>query len=465
MKIFYNSLKKVILFLLFVILSIDVYAEDSIYFRSFTPEQLADAPKAIKRKVSSTAWTFTFTNTTLQIVDGLYFESGQEVLAFTNTSPFTAASKTSPDKKKWLLNGGSVDPGSEIVISGKGNKQGMKITKWYWKLGNARVGSQNKSLLPKELKLLLPMPNISNVGGELFKDKGFLGGFKIGIPQAPGTNQLAWVKLANWQDVQKTLKDNSGYHIGNPAGFVRFTNKQPIIGLQKCLPPKKFNNKLFAEVVALKFNIVASKLDRTPSGFSELVFDEGGTNPLNGLTLQLIADKADSALTNWSTTSFSLYPVLYNAIHKINFAFKGPIDTVSFGRYTSLTGVKLLSQVSFLVLKSKILQNQNLQPNTDNYEKPDEAYLTQNYPNPFNPVTKIEFQLPMDAMVTVKVYDILGREIVKLAENQEFLLGTNVLEFNGSTLPAGVYFYSIIVHDIDTNELLFQNTRKMILNK
>ena len=443
----------------------DVYAGDSIYFRSFTPEQLADAPKAIKRKVSSTAWTFTFTNTTSQIVDGLYFESGQEVLAFTNTNPFTAAGNPSPGKKKWLLSGGSVDPGSEIVISGRGNKQGMKITKWYWKLGAARVGSQNKSLLPKELKLLLPMPNISNVGGELFKDKGFLGGFKIGIPQIPSANQLAWVKLANWQDVQKTLKDNSGYHIGNPTGFVKFTNKQPIVGLQKCLPPKKFNNRLFAEVVALKFNIVASKLDRTPGGFAELIFDEVGPNPLNGLTLQSIADKADSALTNWSTTSFNLYPILNNAIHKINSAFKGPVDTVSFGRYTSLTGVKLLSQVSFLVLRSKISQNKNIQANTDNYEKPDEAYLAQNYPNPFNPVTKIEFQLLMDAIVTIKVYDILGREIVKLAENQEFFLGTNVLEFNGSTLPAGVYFYNIVVHDIDTNELLFQNTRKMILNK
>jgi hypothetical protein len=162
---------------------------------------------------------------------------------------------------------------------------------------------------------------------------------------------------------------------------------------------------------------------------------------------------------------FNLYPILNNAIHKINSAFKGPVDTVSFGRYTSLTGVKLLSQVSFLVLRSKISQNKNIQANTDNYEKPDEAYLAQNYPNPFNPVTKIEFQLLMDAIVTIKVYDILGREIVKLAENQEFFLGTNVLEFNGSTLPAGVYFYNIVVHDIDTNELLFQNTRKMILNK
>jgi hypothetical protein len=465
MKILYNRQKIVILFLLFILVCVDVYAGDSIYFRSFTPEQLADAPKAIKRKVYGTTWTFKFTNTTSQAVDGLYFESGQEVLAFTNTSPFATANKTSADKKKWLLNGGSVEPGSEIVISGRGNKQGMKITKWYWKLGNSRVGSQNKSLLPKEMELLLPMPNISNVGGELFKDRGFLGGFKIGIPQVPGASQFAWVKLSNWQDVQKTLKDNSGYHIGNPTGFVRFTNKQLISGLQKCLPPKKFNNRLFAEVVALKFNIVASKLDRTPGGFGELIFDEGGTNPLNGLTLELIANKADSALTYWSTTPFSLYPILDNAIHKINSAFKGPIDTVSFGRYTSLTGVKLLSQVSFLALKNKISQNNNLHPNTDNYEKPDEVSLAQNYPNPFNPVTKIEFQLPMDAIVTIRVYDILGREIVKLAENQEFYLGTNVLEFNGSRLPAGVYFYSIIVHDIDTNELLFQTTRRMILNK
>jgi hypothetical protein len=465
MKTLLYRFKTVILFLLFIFVCVDVYAGDGIYFRSFTPEQLADAPKAIKRKVYSSKWTFTFTNTTSETVDGLYFESGQEILAFTNKNSFSAANNPSRDRKKWLLNGGSVDPGSEVIISGQGYKNGMKITKWYWKLGNTRVGSQNKNLLPQELSLLLPMPNISNVGDELFKDKGFVGGFKIGNPQKTGVNQLAWVKLAKWQDVQKTLKDNSGYHIGNPAGFEKFTNKQPIIGLQKCLPPKKFNNRLFAEVVALKFNIVASKLDRMPAGFGDLVFDEGGINPLNGLTVESIANKGDSALTNWSATPVIIYPVLYNVIHKINSAFQGPIDTVSFGRYTSLTGVKLLSQVPFLVLKNKISQNQNLHPNTDSYEKPDEAYLAQNYPNPFNPATKIEFQLPMDAIATVQVYDVLGREIVKLADNQEFLLGTNILEFNGSALPAGVYFYRIIVKDIDTNELMFQCTRRMILNK
>ncbi len=68
--------------------------------------------------------------------------------------------------------------------------------------------------------------------------------------------------------------------------------------------------------------------------------------------------------------------------------------------------------------------------------------LYQNYPNPFNPTTKIKYQIPKEEKVTLKVYDILGRE-VKTLVNEIRSEGIHEVEFNASTLASGVYFYRI----------------------
>lgn len=66
--------------------------------------------------------------------------------------------------------------------------------------------------------------------------------------------------------------------------------------------------------------------------------------------------------------------------------------------------------------------------------------LSQNYPNPFNPVTSIKYTIPYDAMVNIKIYNILGQE-VKVLENSFKLAGEYIMQFNGSELTSGVYFY------------------------
>jgi uncharacterized lipoprotein YddW (UPF0748 family) len=68
--------------------------------------------------------------------------------------------------------------------------------------------------------------------------------------------------------------------------------------------------------------------------------------------------------------------------------------------------------------------------------------LKQNYPNPFNPTTMIEFDLPKSSMVTLKVYDILGREVSTLI-NRQMTTGSYKISFNASYLPSGIYFYRI----------------------
>ncbi len=68
--------------------------------------------------------------------------------------------------------------------------------------------------------------------------------------------------------------------------------------------------------------------------------------------------------------------------------------------------------------------------------------LTQNYPNPFNPTTAISYQLSAVSFVTLKVYDILGREVATLV-NERQNPGSYTVKFDGSKMPSGVYFYRL----------------------
>ncbi len=73
---------------------------------------------------------------------------------------------------------------------------------------------------------------------------------------------------------------------------------------------------------------------------------------------------------------------------------------------------------------------------------PDRYSLEQNYPNPFNPSTSINFSIPNSGLVTLKIYDILGKEVVTLV-NEVKTAGNYILDFNASALTSGVYFYKI----------------------
>jgi photosystem II stability/assembly factor-like uncharacterized protein len=83
--------------------------------------------------------------------------------------------------------------------------------------------------------------------------------------------------------------------------------------------------------------------------------------------------------------------------------------------------------------------------------------LEQNYPNPFNPGTIISWQLPEAGLVTLKIYDVLGRE-VKYLLNEQQSVGEHSVMFNGSSLSSGIYFYRITVGK-------FSDVKKLILIK
>lgn len=88
--------------------------------------------------------------------------------------------------------------------------------------------------------------------------------------------------------------------------------------------------------------------------------------------------------------------------------------------------------------------------------------LSQNYPNPFNPVTKISFAIPKSAYVTLKVFDIIGRE-VRILVNQTLTGGEYIYDFNGSELASGIYFYRLYAAGTDGSN--YTEVRKMVLMK
>ncbi|MCB0720953.1 MAG: T9SS type A sorting domain-containing protein [Ignavibacteriae bacterium] len=83
--------------------------------------------------------------------------------------------------------------------------------------------------------------------------------------------------------------------------------------------------------------------------------------------------------------------------------------------------------------------------------------LYQNYPNPFNPSTKIKFDIPKAGFVSLKIYDITGREVTTLV-NRSLEASRYEVEWNGSRFASGVYFFRIAAGD-------FVKVQKMILVK
>lgn len=93
---------------------------------------------------------------------------------------------------------------------------------------------------------------------------------------------------------------------------------------------------------------------------------------------------------------------------------------------------------------------------------PKDYLLTQNYPNPFNPSTKIEFGLPNVTFVTLKIYNILGEEVITLVE-KNMSAGTYRVTWDGSDkigrkVSTGIYLYHIQAGD-------FVQTKRMLLIK
>jgi plastocyanin len=93
----------------------------------------------------------------------------------------------------------------------------------------------------------------------------------------------------------------------------------------------------------------------------------------------------------------------------------------------------------------------------DNVSQPDRFLVEQNYPNPFNPTTTIRYTIPQNGLVTVKVFNILGKELATVVHGVESA-GSHEIQFDAANLTSGIYFYRIQNGN-------FTQTKKMLVLK
>jgi photosystem II stability/assembly factor-like uncharacterized protein len=420
---------------------------DTAQYRTFAAESLAlgkdikgKVGKYNKRKANKVEFLFSLTVPVGPLTNVLNLEfsmivngkitnsTGDSIAAFTGKKP---APLTLP-----------VISGQQIWVQGWG-VSGKQVKVKY------AFGSAKKVVLTAFTlnQPRLPMPNTYNLLNELYLQNAFAadGGLVVGVPLT-GIDLIryGWVRMAKFSDVQKSLYQKGVIHTGTPRNFDLLGTK-PFIKMQKNLQPSKHNNALFGELVALGVNIAASAAEKTPIGFGELIYNDGSGGPLSGRTVAEIDSLANYFITYNSTSTGLTADSLYRVVRKLNLAFSGEMDTVSFASALVLNGVRPVSDVSYLQ------PNFSAQPKTlalsplNLTEMPSTFALSQNYPNPFNPTTSIDFMLPADGFVTMKVYDILGREVATILNREMMDEGEHTVDFAANELASGVYFYRLIV--------------------
>jgi len=205
----------------------------------------------------------------------------------------------------------------------------------------------------------------------------------------------------------------------------------------------------------------------TVSSFSAFTVGEN-----NALPVELVSFTASGSKLEWKTateTNNSGWEIESRILESGDRNQNGGWKKIGFvaGKGTTTEKQNYSFEIAHSEFKSSVLLVRLKQIDTDGkitYSKvltinriPDSFSLSQNYPNPFNPSTKISYDLPSASQVTLKIYDLLGREVRSLV-NQEKPAGTYTVEFSAIDLPSGFYFYKLTAGE-------FTSTKKMMLMK
>lgn len=143
-------------------------------------------------------------------------------------------------------------------------------------------------------------------------------------------------------------------------------------------------------------------------------------------------------------------------IWRINYNYNSNSNNYSSGIVTDNNGNVYVAGTcndDFVTIK----YSQTVDINSTNTQIPEKYFLSQNYPNPFNPMTTIKYGTPKSGLVQVKIYDILGKEVMDLV-NENKIAGNYQVNFNGVNYSSGIYFYRIKIDD-------FVDSKRMVLLK
>ena len=330
------------------------------------------------------------------------------------------------------------------------------ISRYWWEEGSIPLVTKGpkviKQVWPEQINYKVAMPNLVNIFQSL--DRLYSIRYAAGLPPIDGLEiglvpgpYSVYFGYPPYKSIWSSLTDRyRNTHKGRPRcldmGGPRTVNKYP---------PKSGNNILFAEQLALKANLLLSDYAVTQAGLGSLIFHGDSTNPFNGLSVRAIGAKIDTAMSNYVAPASgsktggycacdtNFFDVAYRTIRMIDSAFCGRMDTIgdfTKGQNFALKPVRSLSDVPFLSVDSNFSSIAHYR--SPEIVKPLQYRLQQNYPNPFNPLTTIQYDLPGQSKVVLKVYNILGQEVVTLVDEVQDA-GFKTVEFNASRLASGVY--------------------------
>lgn len=149
------------------------------------------------------------------------------------------------------------------------------------------------------------------------------------------------------------------------------------------------------------------------------------------------------------------YYMAFLTEHSSSTAYEIKYITDGFG-FTAYNGEVLVYGLTGAIINGIQYGVINQVSNTEE-NFPNIYQLMQNFPNPFNPVTTIKYSIPKTSKISLVVYDVLGREITTLV-NEEKLAGNYTVQFDGANFSSGVYFYVMRADN-------FTDTKKFVLLK
>jgi len=451
--------------MLFLAASIAGFAQPT--YRTFNQTDLA-MKKARAGKVTGSTVTFTLKNPRLTPVYGFHAIISAKVIAIQDSGGFT--SFTIADKRAIDALGSTINGGDSVTLTFLVNnrKQGTVINYFWWtdQAGDRRTNTEYK-IPPIADDQHYILPNGGNVRDFLYKKVLTRPeGLVLGIV-APDQG-VGWIR---------NLSANGKYfpHTGTPRCLdytVSSTGRlKPITRQIRNIHYKKHNNRLLGELHTLKLAIIANDAgiteptDPNETRMGDLLYNDGGNtaDPLNGMTLRQAAHFVDSALTFCGDFDPTIYAELDSSISRVNRQFDGPYAVITFDPFV-LRGSSGLTEALYL------------HPNPDPPpalirvgdrsivdEEPATWSLAQNYPNPFNPTTSIEFSLAEPGIVTLKVYDLLGREVAALIDGEAYEDGEQLVNFDAEELTSGLYFYRLTSRGTGEEGRYYDQVGKMML--
>jgi hypothetical protein len=319
------------------------------------------------------------------------------------------------------------------------------------KAANLKTGTPPNAGNVRDQAMLLAYPKIK---------KGFPGapgGMIVGNARPDSSSTYGWMRFTKGTGVAKYVPD------AGPARGFDLYGGAPFLGEKKDPKREKHNNHLAGALATLRINIGASDAEITPPTLGDITYDDGDTsNHYNGMTLRQIASLVDNYLTYWKQYPSANWSLFDSVLTRANRAFIGRPGRLPWVSTVPLVipGAVLIDSVAYLQPATAPLTNPLRFPPGSITGMPERYTLYQNYPNPFNPATTIEFDLPEPSVVSLKVYDLLGREVETLLDNESMDEGNQEISFDAGGLSSGVYFYRLLV-----NHGQYQQVRRMMLIK